>query len=453
MECIVCFNVFDDVDHKPLFLSCGHTFCKLCLGDLHRGSQLSCPVCNTLLSVSSVEALPVNYSLLNIPVATAEAPQKDSEAIRCPQHPSKKGKFYCISCRSVICSDCFINHKAHEMHDIDGYLGNSLDTIYQKAKNIEHVLATRQTELASILDKTVENVYKLEEELKSTYEAIRSKLDAEYERARDLLQQTFHKNKADFEGMLAENSSLIEEVAHTSKKAIDLRHSYNKQGEQFEIVEQMKQALGKVEGVRTHIDFDICAFYKARESDVSLGRLERSTFNFDLTPMPGLVIREQRSSPAVQGFENRRPEASRTVPDRQASSDWPNSSQRESLPEKPSSFRSSLAESVADLRQRSSEIFYRGRGRIVKNVRKQAEDFKNSFPEQQAAPGIRPLWSFLTNANNFKTYRPDDAQIIEEAYQQGVSSLSLGKYDIDLQTMVQINKKTKKARKIRRMMV
>ena len=30
-SCKVCFDLFDDKDHLPLLLGCGHTFCKQCL--------------------------------------------------------------------------------------------------------------------------------------------------------------------------------------------------------------------------------------------------------------------------------------------------------------------------------------------------------------------------------------------------------------------------------------
>lgn len=44
--CDVCFNQFDDADHRPLVMHGGHSLCQSCVPQLERrGNKVSCPTC------------------------------------------------------------------------------------------------------------------------------------------------------------------------------------------------------------------------------------------------------------------------------------------------------------------------------------------------------------------------------------------------------------------------
>ena len=66
MSCDVCSDVYEQVQRTPLVLPCGHTFCRACLTDIRKSGRFQCPTCRAGHNNLQVEALTVNYSLLNI---------------------------------------------------------------------------------------------------------------------------------------------------------------------------------------------------------------------------------------------------------------------------------------------------------------------------------------------------------------------------------------------------
>lgn len=69
-DCGVCLEQYDDGCHRPRCLGCGHTVCTSCLADAitRRPASLTCPFCRVPqpYPVTSVEDIPVNYTVLNL---------------------------------------------------------------------------------------------------------------------------------------------------------------------------------------------------------------------------------------------------------------------------------------------------------------------------------------------------------------------------------------------------
>ncbi|XP_037784569.1 RING finger protein 227-like, partial [Penaeus monodon] len=66
ITCTLCEEPYDLGDHEPVALpACGHTFCRLCLRKMKRGSAvLRCPNCRVVHSGPHPQHLPRNFSLL-----------------------------------------------------------------------------------------------------------------------------------------------------------------------------------------------------------------------------------------------------------------------------------------------------------------------------------------------------------------------------------------------------
>lgn len=94
MECEIWFEEYNEIDHKPLFISCGHTFCLACLTELKETREdFTCPSWNAEIT-SEIDALPVNYSILSVKSAEVVPPEvqkADSEEFKkeayCTIHP------------------------------------------------------------------------------------------------------------------------------------------------------------------------------------------------------------------------------------------------------------------------------------------------------------------------------------------------------------------------------
>ena len=65
-HCSVCFNDFNETEHLPLIIHCGHTFCKHCIeGFEKRLGALSCPLCRDK-DYRQISVLPTNVMLLHM---------------------------------------------------------------------------------------------------------------------------------------------------------------------------------------------------------------------------------------------------------------------------------------------------------------------------------------------------------------------------------------------------
>ncbi|CAL4133082.1 unnamed protein product, partial [Meganyctiphanes norvegica] len=74
LKCRVCLGEYNDSTQRPLLLpACGHTFCIMCLKMLQTQGNVGCPECRKNNSVSSVDQLPVNFSVLSLAQAISKS--------------------------------------------------------------------------------------------------------------------------------------------------------------------------------------------------------------------------------------------------------------------------------------------------------------------------------------------------------------------------------------------
>ncbi|XP_045130130.1 tripartite motif-containing 13-like [Portunus trituberculatus] len=100
MSCDVCSDVYEQVQRTPLVLPCGHTFCRACLTDIRKSGRFQCPTCRAGHNNLQVEALTVNYSLLNIlPLCN------QFECDKCATHGDDL-RYWCANCDLPLCSIC-----------------------------------------------------------------------------------------------------------------------------------------------------------------------------------------------------------------------------------------------------------------------------------------------------------------------------------------------------------
>ncbi|XP_037795147.1 tripartite motif-containing protein 55-like, partial [Penaeus monodon] len=128
LTCSVCFESFGEGERKPLMLpSCGHTFCKQCVRGIiasEKKGQFQCPTCRRCQPVSSLDDLPVNYSLLEVASLSPSTPPEEGsrektlkEEERCPDHGSRLA-FWCSSCESATCGECLFESHPRPDHDV-----------------------------------------------------------------------------------------------------------------------------------------------------------------------------------------------------------------------------------------------------------------------------------------------------------------------------------------------
>lgn len=62
LSCPICYNMFNEMQFRPISLGCGHTVCKTCLSKLH---HKKCPFDQNVIT-RNLEDLPVNFALLQL---------------------------------------------------------------------------------------------------------------------------------------------------------------------------------------------------------------------------------------------------------------------------------------------------------------------------------------------------------------------------------------------------
>lgn len=65
LTCYICMEKYNDTDKKPLFISCGHTFCCKCIRFIFKKPTFRCPLDKKEHKYEAFTAIPTNFSVLN----------------------------------------------------------------------------------------------------------------------------------------------------------------------------------------------------------------------------------------------------------------------------------------------------------------------------------------------------------------------------------------------------
>lgn len=112
LECQICFHEFDEWRRRPRILSCGHTFCSICLKSLLKDRNIACPNCKKYHVADNVENININFILESFlsPDDTSKSVEFDT-GFKCKEHYYEQN-FFCQTHTEWVCRDCIvIKHK------------------------------------------------------------------------------------------------------------------------------------------------------------------------------------------------------------------------------------------------------------------------------------------------------------------------------------------------------
>lgn len=115
MECVNCYELFDEGLHLPVNLDCGHTFCRMCVTELVRQKAKlpHCPMCRAPIPAPlGSEAFPRNFAALELSAALRE---KRNLYEFCATHALEPERFFCTSCQRGVCASCLVEHSKHTL--------------------------------------------------------------------------------------------------------------------------------------------------------------------------------------------------------------------------------------------------------------------------------------------------------------------------------------------------
>jgi hypothetical protein len=119
LACPICLERFNETQHSPLILECGHTFCKECIISLQNNKRdLRCPQCKRIES-RPVDKLPKNYIISNVSIKTADLARRTSDNLRCRFHLSEDVKYISHVTKQLYCSECLRSSNPTDLQPIE----------------------------------------------------------------------------------------------------------------------------------------------------------------------------------------------------------------------------------------------------------------------------------------------------------------------------------------------
>lgn len=405
MECVVCFSPYDSGDHRPLCLPCGHSVCQDCVSAMSSGGRaFLCPSCRVEIREKTLEDFPVNFSLIGSTAqcqAAHEERKEEQPTAVCEAHPSKKVKFHCAVCDSDFCSKCVVRHTgdSHKIEDLTQAVDKKLDQLLLNTRAAEARLAAYGEELAQIETKNAD-MSSLKETLIRTYQDAIEAIRSEQTNTVALLDKAIQDNCTGLELAKAELTKRSQAFSEAQALVRTARHSvakaHEKRASLLRAVEVFGQVWSAAEG-------KVKDFEPLRPTVLILARTNLPIKVAEVLPAEAL-------SPAQS------PSHSPLVPS--------------PVPEPEEVKAPSLVRRKEAAKPASAKV---------------------SLPrEVPKAKPKGPSWYYMSDNFNWAPYVGAQSKQIEEAFQAKAPTVDLGKYLLEFATMTQINKATKRVRRVGR---
>jgi hypothetical protein len=354
----------------------------------------------------TVEDFPVNFSLIGRTAecqAAKEEQKKEVPMVVCDMHPSKKVKFHCAVCEADFCSKCVVRHTGdnHKIEDLVLAVDRKLDHLLLITRTAEAKLAVIGEELTEIDGKNAE-MSRLKEQLIHTYEEAIETIRSEQAETVALLDKAIADNSSGLEVAKAELSKRNKAFSEAQVLLRNARHSVSKAHEKRASFLKAAEVFGQVCNAETG---DITGFEHPKPTIMVLSRV-------NLIGKIAEIGNVEAQSPVVQSPSSSSPKIPSPIPE-------PEEAKAPSLPRSRAAARPAPA--------------------------------KVSLPREAPKARVKgPSWYYMGDGLSWNPYVAAQSKQIEEAFQAKLPTVEVGKYTIDFATMTQMNKVTKKTRKVGR---
>ncbi|XP_005088881.1 uncharacterized protein LOC101857754 [Aplysia californica] len=251
LKCLICREVYNEVDKLPKMLHCHHTFCLDCLLQMYRVEgefrqsltnvframpmtvKIQCPTCREGIIISEPELrrLPNDHTIMELLYFVNQTGK--NEVQYCTKHQMQPLNFFCEPCIMPVCCDCtVIDHKESK-----GHLVVNVDEAMKKYTPIvEETLGDIRTEKSSLAEKrlALENAQDdldqiqkdLNYQIRSVFDSIRQVLDERERELYDVSESEIEKKREILDGhtrVLNERESQLNAEFNDLQKARDDR--------------------------------------------------------------------------------------------------------------------------------------------------------------------------------------------------------------------------------------
>uniref|UniRef100_A0A0B7AGR8 RING-type domain-containing protein n=1 Tax=Arion vulgaris TaxID=1028688 RepID=A0A0B7AGR8_9EUPU len=224
LKCLICREVYNEMDKLPKMLHCHHTFCLDCLYQMYRVEgefrqtltgvfrgmpmtvKIQCPTCREgiIISDSELRRLPNDHTIMELLSFVSKTGKNDVKY--CTKHQMQPLNFFCEPCIMPICCDCtVIDHKESKGHvvvNVDEAMKTYAPIVTETLDDIRAekvILAEKREALESSLEDLDKTQRGLNTQIRAVFDNIREILDerekelycvseSEIERKRELLE-------------------------------------------------------------------------------------------------------------------------------------------------------------------------------------------------------------------------------------------------------------------------
>ena len=157
VECCICNELFDDNEHIPKILSCGHSLCLACIEKLerfhHETSQyVVCPLCVGRSELPErVQDLTTNFVALSLSTSckklfdrqSTPSTEEEAELCDCGELITEENFNFCEVCSLAVCDRCaWKKHKSHasDCHSAEIYIKDLITRSEKMKKQYQQTL-------------------------------------------------------------------------------------------------------------------------------------------------------------------------------------------------------------------------------------------------------------------------------------------------------------------------
>ncbi|CAG5127589.1 unnamed protein product, partial [Candidula unifasciata] len=187
LKCLICREMYNEVDKLPKMLHCHHTFCMDCLYQMYR---IQCPTCRegVLISEAELRRLPNDHTIMELLCFVSQTGKSDVQY--CSKHQMQPLNFFCEPCIAPVCCDCtVIDHresKGHVVVNIDEAMKKYTPIVEETLEDISSektILAEKKDALEGALEDLDQIQKNLNTQIRVVFDQIREVLS---EREREL---------------------------------------------------------------------------------------------------------------------------------------------------------------------------------------------------------------------------------------------------------------------------
>ncbi|XP_062574520.1 uncharacterized protein LOC134236373 [Saccostrea cucullata] len=278
LKCLICRELYDDIERPPKLLHCHHSLCLQCIllifqkeaeyrksltpaySELPTAVTIICPTCRTnfIITQDGIRELPTDHRVIQLIDFISHTERYTTDF--CPQHRFQPINFFCELCSTYICRDCtIVDHQealGHTVVDFESAIKKYIPVLDKAIKEMDSEKEAIKKKQKAVED-TIENLDKEEnrvsDEIKESFAKLRKILE---EREQEVLQMAKRE-------VGNEKNKLKEKLSEMEKRTEELDQNIND-------IQQTKEE-GKLENLyksyRTYSGYRSEPVIKVKEVD------------------------------------------------------------------------------------------------------------------------------------------------------------------------------------------